>query len=391
MKIAIVSSLRGGVGTFTLSLIYGLSKVSSDTFDVYVVSPQISSLHRELISNFLSKRSNFRLVHLCDVNKKLLSGNIETIFRFLFGEVSFENYDIVHFNYTWALGAYSIGSAFRSKNVAIVQTVHGLPPLKFVSPELTPFFFLENYVLKKIFLGGVIVVANSHYLSNLLKKLNLRAITIHNGIVDFFFDRSIDKEHAKRLIDIGDKKVILYVGSIDKRKNPLPAILGAAYVCRKLKNCFLILVHPRRTKLMEKVIRILNMYGVRYEVFHDLSLEELITTYEASDIIVSSSKIESFGYTILEAMACAAYPIVMKAGAFPEIVGNAGTLVEDDNPKSFARAIYRCALLNQQKLEELQYLARQRAMMFTATNMARKYLKIFNLLVEGCRSTHRNI
>jgi len=382
MKIAIVTSLRGGVGTFTLSLIYGLSKLSSNTFDVYVVSPQISSFHRELINSILSKRSNFKLIYLCDIGKKLISGNIETICRFLFREISFESYDIIHFNYTWALGAYNISRAFRSEDVAIVQTVHGMPPLKFVNPELAPFFLLENYILKKIFLRKAIVVANSHYLSNLLKKLNLKVITIHNGIIDAFFDRSIDKEGSKRLMGIDGKRTILYADNIDRRKNPLPAILGAIYVCRKLKDCFLILAPPRRTKLMEKIVRILNIYDVKYKVFHSLSLRELTTIYEASDIIISSSNVEPFGYTLLEAMACASYPIVMKAGAYPEIVGNAGTLVKDNSPKSFARAIHRIILLNQYKLEELQYLARRRAMMFTATNMVRKYLKLYQYVVE---------
>jgi glycosyltransferase involved in cell wall biosynthesis len=48
---------------------------------------------------------------------------------------------------------------------------------------------------------------------------------------------------------------------------------------------------------------------------------------------------ESFGVAVLEAMACGCVPVVTRAGALPEVVGEAGHYVEYDDVDATVREI----------------------------------------------------
>ena len=67
--------------------------------------------------------------------------------------------------------------------------------------------------------------------------------------------------------------------------------------------------------------------------------EELLQFFQQSAVYLQSSKYESFGVSLAEAMACGCVPVASNRGALPEIVGDAGFLVEYGDARAFARAI----------------------------------------------------
>lgn len=63
--------------------------------------------------------------------------------------------------------------------------------------------------------------------------------------------------------------------------------------------------------------------------------------YSAATAVVMPSPLEGFGLPALEAMACGTPVIAAGAGALPEVVGDAGLLVEASEPRQFADAMQR--------------------------------------------------
>ena len=61
--------------------------------------------------------------------------------------------------------------------------------------------------------------------------------------------------------------------------------------------------------------------------------------YAGAAAFVYPSRYEGFGLPLLEAMACGAPVIAARAGAIPEVVGNAGILVDPDDESAMASAI----------------------------------------------------
>ncbi len=67
----------------------------------------------------------------------------------------------------------------------------------------------------------------------------------------------------------------------------------------------------------------------------------LASLYAGAAAFVYPSRYEGFGLPLLEAMACGAPVLAARAGAIPEVVGNAGILVDPDNEAELAAAIGR--------------------------------------------------
>ena len=63
--------------------------------------------------------------------------------------------------------------------------------------------------------------------------------------------------------------------------------------------------------------------------------------YEGARLLVLPSFEEGFGLPVLEAMTIGVPVIAAKRGALPEVVGNAGPLVDPNDPEELAAAIER--------------------------------------------------
>jgi len=104
--------------------------------------------------------------------------------------------------------------------------------------------------------------------------------------------------------------------------------------------------------------------------------EQVGNLYRYADLFVYPSTVESFGLPALEAMACGTPVIGSNRCSVPEIIGDAGLIVNPDNIEEMAEAIYR--LLNDQKLRNrLIQKGFERVKMFTWERAARETLQVF--------------
>ena len=72
-----------------------------------------------------------------------------------------------------------------------------------------------------------------------------------------------------------------------------------------------------------------------------LSDEDLHATYRRAAVYVQASRHEGFGLAVAEAMLAGCVPVVMNVTAMPEVVGDAGVLIESQQPDDVADGVRR--------------------------------------------------
>jgi glycosyltransferase involved in cell wall biosynthesis len=70
-----------------------------------------------------------------------------------------------------------------------------------------------------------------------------------------------------------------------------------------------------------------------------VSDDELHAAYLRAAVYVQASAHEGFGVSVAEAMLAGCVPVATRVGALPEVVGEAGILIDDAQPDTIARAI----------------------------------------------------
>jgi glycosyltransferase involved in cell wall biosynthesis len=171
---------------------------------------------------------------------------------------------------------------------------------------------------------------------------------------------------------------LLFVGTLEPRKN-LPGLLSAYRLLleRKETESPLVLVGGRGW-LYEETFAQVDKLGLagRVRFLDTVTDDDLPAFYNGAAVLVTPSFYEGFGLPALEAMACGAPVVVSERGSLPEVVGDAGVLVNPDDPASIAGGVAgllgdaaRCVRLREAGLA--------RAARFTWAEAARRTLEVY--------------
>ncbi|GAX44198.1 mannosyltransferase [Tolypothrix sp. NIES-4075] len=108
----------------------------------------------------------------------------------------------------------------------------------------------------------------------------------------------------------------------------------------------------------------------------------LVQMYNAADMLIAPSLHEGFGITLIEAMACGIPVITSKVSAMPEVVGDAGVLVDPTDYQAIADAV--CHLQNNPVYyQELVKKGLVRAKSFTWEKTAEQIAEIYEKLLDN--------
>jgi glycosyltransferase involved in cell wall biosynthesis len=204
-----------------------------------------------------------------------------------------------------------------------------------------------------------------------------RVTTIHSGIDHELFRpianaRELLLAVYPHLAAIVSAPWVIYVGSELPRKNINTLLQAVAIVREEVPDLRLLKVgsagggHLRR-----ETLRVISELGLDDHVlmFEAVDEEALPLFYGAADLYATASRLEGFGFPTLEAMACGTPVVCSSAGALPEVVGDAGLLVEPGDAQGFADAI--ASLMRDPHLKErLQEDGLQRCRRFSWAHMA---------------------
>ncbi len=219
--------------------------------------------------------------------------------------------------------------------------------------------------------------------------------TLPNGVDSALF-RPMDKQKAKQELAerVGDERIVTmptvgYLSRVDSEK-------GASVYLKLAElnpHLLFLIAGPNLGRYASRVLP----NNLLYVGFHPR--EDLPLVYNAFDIycFLSMSGEETFGLTVLEAMACGVPPIVPNFDGVPSVVGDAGLIADADNfeqdiatfvsypsPIDFSEKIN--ALLDGDGMRhELSRKARKRALSFTWDKTAQRIVRCF----EGLHKKRR--
>ena len=211
--------------------------------------------------------------------------------------------------------------------------------------------------------------------------------TLPNGVDSDLF-RPMDKAEAKRELaeEVGDDRILTtptvgYLSRVQSEK-------GASVYLRLAElnpHLLFLIAGPSLGRYASRELP----ENLVYAGFHPR--ERLPLVYNAFDVycFLSMSGEETFGLTVLEAMACGVPPIVPNFDGVPSVVGDAGLVADADNfdhdigtivsypsPVDFSQKIN--SLLNDDEMRQtLTQKAREKALSFTWDKTAQRIIRFF--------------
>lgn len=178
-------------------------------------------------------------------------------------------------------------------------------------------------------------------------------------------------------------KFILYLGTIEPRKN-IEGIIKAYNQLRidnsELEDVKLIIVGGKgwKSKNIYKEWD-LSEYKDDIKFLDYISSENKVYLYNLASVFLYPSFYEGFGFPPLEAMACGTPVIASYSSSLPEVIGDAGLLVDPYNITEIANALKQI-LLNKDLSDKLIKKGLEQAKQFSWIKTAREYLEVFSRL-----------
>ena len=110
--------------------------------------------------------------------------------------------------------------------------------------------------------------------------------------------------------------------------------------------------------------------------------EDLPALYSLADLFAFPTLYEGFGLPALEAMACGTAVVSSNVSSLPEVVGEAGMLVDPDDTEALAGAMAK--VLGDEGLRwDLEQRGREQARKFSWRKSAEKLLALYEALGRG--------
>jgi glycosyltransferase involved in cell wall biosynthesis len=177
------------------------------------------------------------------------------------------------------------------------------------------------------------------------------------------------------------KKFLLFVGSIEPRKNLLSLLMAYSLLSREEKDDLpLILVGFKgweNKEIMQEIEK--NQEYIRYLGY--ITDTELAHIYNLATIFIYPSLYEGFGLPPLEAMACGTPVIVSNVASLPEVCGDAALYIEPMDLQDIKDKIL--TLLGDEKLrEELSKKSKAQAALFSWESSALEHFSVFEKILR---------
>jgi glycosyltransferase involved in cell wall biosynthesis len=231
-------------------------------------------------------------------------------------------------------------------NLVYPENLKGSVRLPFISD------YMNRYSIGGMQLADAVVAVSQETSKNIRKILDIEAarINVIPNAVDSLFQPlpETDRKAFRHELNISDNTIcLLNVGGNHPRKNVIAALQALKQLRQQGLNVQLWKVSDD-FNTAEQAFIAANALAPVTKHLGCLDKPTLVKTYNAADIYIAPSLHEGFGITLLEAMACGLPVITSNTSAMPEVVGDAGFLINPHKPQEIAEVVH--LLVNQPDL-----------------------------------------
>lgn len=220
--------------------------------------------------------------------------------------------------------------------------------------------------------------STKHDLERIFSTAPNKTHVIPHGFTPNFDAKMLASDHGVRSRLKLPKRFVLFVGTIEPRKNILALIEGMKeYRERTHDDLHLVIVgswgwrsHSVRRRLWKRDVSAwIHQKGY-------VDVKDLPALYRSAQATVFPSIYEGFGLPILESMACGTPVITSHTSSMPEVGGNASIYIDPYNSRDISEALR--GLLNSSSLQKrLRDHGIDRAKTFSWEKTARETLNVF--------------
>jgi len=316
---------QAGITQYTLRLIQGLAEI--DRENEFIILQSRKDKHTIAVD-----KPNFKRVSLWTPSHHRLEQYTLHI------EISGLDLDVLH--------SPDFIPPFRSSYKSII-TVHDLAFLlypHFLTRESARYYGQIDQAVKRA--DHIIAVSESTKRDTIrLLGVPEHKITVIYESANRIYQPINDHEILERTRDKYriNRDFILFVGTIEPRKN-VPTLLRAyRQLLDSYKTDVKLVIVGRRGWLSEEVFTLVDQLKLGDDVLFlgRVPIEDLLYLYNAAQLLVQPSFYEGFGLPPLEAMACGTPVVVSNVSSLPEVVGDAGVLVDPQEVSELTVAIWR--------------------------------------------------
>ncbi len=174
-------------------------------------------------------------------------------------------------------------------------------------------------------------------------------------------------------------KFILFVGERRPHKNIVNLITAFKLAKNNLHNNVKLLIIGKSYSNYQEPEKEIKRHRLENEVIiaDFVSDEELSIFYKTAEMLILPSYYEGFGFPLIEAMSCKIPVIAADNTSMPEIVGDAGLLINPDEPDDISEKIIS-VLKDNNLREKLIYKGLKNIERFTWEKAAQQTLQVYN-------------
>jgi glycosyltransferase involved in cell wall biosynthesis len=250
-----------------------------------------------------------------------------------------------------------------------VATVHDLLPLYYPREYPRQQYYFRYYIPAVLRRSGAVITISEASRSEIIRVYGVAAEKVHVALCGY--DARRFTPYGPEFNVTGFEPYALYVGNILPHKNLGRLVDAFAEMAGRMPGRLVIRGWGKRGHVEALRARIAR-HGLEDRVDWQpyAGDEELPALYRGARMLLLPSLAEGFGLTALEAMACGTPVITSNTSSLPEVVGDAGLLVDPRDTTAIAEAIGRL-FADDRLAKELRERSLARAPRFTWERVGR--------------------
>ncbi|MBX2991727.1 MAG: glycosyltransferase family 4 protein [Bacteroidetes bacterium] len=270
--------------------------------------------------------------------------------------------------------------ARRAKRIA---TVHDCAYKKFPALFESRVLAWDAYVQRALGVVDAIVVPSEQTMYDVIELFKVEKVKLHviHPPVDDMFAYQRDSSASNPGSAVLAKPYILFVGTIEPRKNIASIIKAFEYVRREQRDSIDLVIVGKKGWLFEETMHAIRTSSEKASIQYReyVSEDELACLYRQAICFVYPSLYEGYGFPVLEAMASGVPVITSNNSAMREFADGVALLVPPDNIQDIADAIH-LLVTNEVRRVEMRQRGLHVIKQFSSRQAARALLTLYDAL-----------